>query len=137
MDEDSINSGSHLEWRHPGTPLTAEQSEHRKLVLKQITAAPGAFDMNSWEHAPAEWEALLAQANGDGYCGTTRCIAGWSQYMVRGYVKQATVQQDAVNAMGLTWKEYREGGSVAVGLFHTTNDDAVDRLSKLAEVEPG
>lgn len=125
-----------MEFRDRNTPLTLEQSEMRKMVHKQITYDPGSLDMSAWEFIPQAWVSELARMT-DVACGTTRCVAGWAQYLARGYVDRGTVMQDAVRALGLTWAEYRGGDPATVGLFHTYNADAVKRMAWLATVEPG
>ena len=113
-------------FRYPEVPLTLEQLELRRLVLKQVTAHPDTFDMRDWE------ENLSA---GNGECRTTRCIAGWAQYFARGEVTfysdgERDVEVDAITLLGLTRDEFRVSG--AKNLFYASNQAALTRLHELA-----
>lgn len=117
-------------WRDERTPLTIEQSAARKQVYKQISTDPESFSMRQWERVP------VIEIEGP-WCATTRCVAGWAQYYAHGYVDVASVDQDAVTALGLTWGEYISGDLRAMGLFHCPDKTALAAMKRLAEVEPG
>src|ERR1700679_572181 len=108
-------------FRDPSTPLSIEQSELRKRTLKEIESDPRGFDMNSWE---------IHRHPNQHYCGTTRCIAGWAQFLARGAVYEygdkalgiPHVDDDAIGLLGLTAVEF--GGTDPAdddGLFYVPN----------------
>src|ERR1700733_5603576 len=129
-------------FRDPGVPLTLEQSHLRKLTLKTIEADPGSFNMSFWERERSVSKDL---------CGTTRCLAGWAQFLVRGgvYVFDTggvrvagsvnrapygalPAQEDAIALLGLTEEEF--GGSSPLdvrGLFYQAETVAVARMRGL------
>lgn len=49
-----------------------EPKQVARMVLDQITANPRSHDQRFWEEV--------------GDCGTVRCVAGWTQFLVRGAV---------------------------------------------------
>jgi hypothetical protein len=131
-------------FRDPATPLGPEQAELRKLTLKTIEADPRGLDMGNWERRK--------QPN-QHFCGTTRCVAGWAQYLARGAVYAdgdkalgiPPVDRDAIGLLGLTAAEYGAGdlGPHALdtvhdgALFYLTEDEALERLRELARAEAG
>lgn len=125
-----------LKWRDE-TPLTFEQVEYRKMVYKQISADDESFDMGSWEWSPETLGHALRLLPEFNNCRTTRCVAGWAQFYAKGAVREPTVEQDAIDAMGLSWLDYRGTDPAKVGLFRTNADDALARMKVLAEAVPG
>ena len=122
-------------FRDPAVPLSPGQAEMRKRVLKEIEKDPGGFDMSSWESG---WRT------GCGQCGTTRCIAGWAQYLERGAVYEnglgrdvPSVWSDAIGLLGLTFAEYTGEVAGDDDLFYMDDDQALERLRELASVEAG
>jgi hypothetical protein len=117
-----------IPWRDPGTAVTAEQLELRRMVLKQAEANPGTFDMGYWEL--------------DQECGTTRCVAGWAQFLVRGEVfPNGDTEQgipvtgmDAITLLGLSYDDFYRGSGLTSGLFYARESGALEQLRKLAAV---
>lgn len=101
-------------FRDPFTPLTEAQRDLRARVLAQVTAQPHTFDMADWE----------------GECGTTRCVGGWADYFMYGYVNIDGVEVRAVRNLGLTDLEYF-GPDENSPLFTDTELGALARLNKL------
>jgi hypothetical protein len=118
-------------FRKESTPLAPEQLALRKQVYKQAVAEPDRFDMN-------DWERRYRYPNGS--CSTTRCAAGWAQFLARGAVYPEgdeplgipPVDDDAIVLLGLTEAEYNGGHDADEGLFYLEDDEAVERLRKLA-----
>ena len=113
-------------FRNPDVPLTAEQAELRRLVLKQIETHPDTFWMGEWEYS-------------DSICGTTRCIDGWAQYLTHGKIEvirdSNEVEVTGVRLLGLTEEEYYGGrprGSVVSGLFYLSDKRALQEMRRLA-----
>ncbi len=115
-------------FRNPAVPLTEDQIHLRKLTFKTIVAFPDDFCMNDWER----------KFEGGGQCRTTRCIAGWAQYLARGAVYEhgditqgiPPVDEDAIELLGITVDEY---GSDDVNDVNDEDDDkAVERMRLLA-----
>jgi hypothetical protein len=104
-------------FRPEGEPLTEAQRELRWQVLKQISNEPETLDMAAWEEK--------------GRCGTTRCIAGWAQFIVRGEVRRLYIKHDAIRLLGLTMDEYYGHGE-AGGLFYLDDAAALARMQELA-----
>lgn len=113
-----------MRFRKPGTPVTPEQMIIRELVWAQITDKPESLDMGDWERPS---EGLLDSDK----CETTRCLGGWAQWFYRGYVDLATTEEDAVEAMGLSWEEYYPP-SLGVRLFYCHEGEAVEQMRRLA-----
>ena len=99
-------------FRDRHTDLTEGQLELRKRVLHQVETEPETFCMLDWEIG--------------GGCRTTRCIAGWAQFLARGEVT-GTVEDDAIGLLGLTEAEYNPRGENCA-LFYLSNADALTRL---------
>jgi hypothetical protein len=113
-------------YRDPAVPLTEDQLLLRKKVLHQVETEPETFYMGDWER--------------EGSCGTTRCIAGWAQFLARGQVcyfgnEQGLpdVEEDAIELLGLTENEYAGDPAAGSGLFYTSNDEALQQLRELAK----
>jgi len=129
----SSADGDEYEFRNPATPLTDEQRFFRRETLAEIEANPELFDMYDWSRT---------RKTADG-CRTTRCVAGWAQFLRRGRVypdggltadlrRVPPADEDAVLLMGLTEDEFYNGSRVNQGLWFTHESDALDRLRKLA-----
>lgn len=118
-------------FRNPTVPLTEMQKWLRKRVLRQAVKEPATFNMTSWEND----------------CDTTRCIAGWAQFLVEGTVTPGTeCGRAAVDLLGLTAEEYYGAGNALAsyraqynerdnGLFFTLESEALERLRKLARAK--
>jgi hypothetical protein len=125
-------------FRDPAVPLSPEQLEMRKLVLKQALSSPETFWMGTWEATSMSGRFRPE----DGYCGTTRCVAGWAQFFARGAVYKDgdaglgihRTGVDAVRLLGLTEREFYPNPDDA-GLFYICEEEAVRRLRELAAVE--
>jgi hypothetical protein len=108
------------EFRSEDTPLTEAQICLRSRVLEHIENYPESFDM-------ADWENTVAAS-----CKTTRCIAGWAEFLSRGSVMADVMAQEhdkaGIELLGLTISEYRESGKF---LFYTTNEEALERMRDL------
>ena len=121
-------------FRKPGVAVTPEQMLVRKQTYEQVTEQPKTFAMTSWENE----QAGAIDAGGSGpSCRTTRCLAGWAQYLVRGVVIQHIgfeddVNYDAIRVMGLSEEEYYRYGRG--GLFFTGDQEAVRWLAELAQI---
>lgn len=125
-------------FRDPAVPLAPEQLELRKRVLKQIEYDPESYDMGDWERI--YWERSYSP------CRTTRCIAGWAQYLARGEVNMRgtarrgipDVTWDAIRLLGLTAAEFGTDDpddrwfGPAAGLFYLDDEAALGRLRELA-----
>lgn len=117
-----------VEFRPADVPLTAEQAELRRLVHKQVRTHPDTFDMEDWEFTlyplvRFPWDT----------CRTTRCIAGWAQYLARGRVSSGTVVEDAVRLLGITKAEW-EGREGDEELFWDDNGPRIlERLDALVD----
>ncbi len=124
-------------FRQPSTPLTAAQAMMRKKVYDQISKHPDQFDMGWWESPFMRFKVFGDQLVEENTCGTTRCVAGWAQFMAKGEVDSYTVVEDAIREMGLTKEEYygtAEGQiDYSVKLFHVNDSDAVAWLKRLVE----
>jgi hypothetical protein len=122
-------------FRDPSVPLTLEQLTLRKQVYKQISTDPETFFMNTWERLRST----------GGACKTTRCVAGWAQFFVRGAVYEEgseplgipPVDTDAIILLGLTEDEYDSIGCgyFDEGLFYLDEDAALERMRQLAQEE--
>ena len=128
-------------FRDSDVPLAPDQLELRKLTLKTIEADPGGFNMEDWE-----WEEEEEYRLGRGVCRTTRCGAGWAQYLARGAVYEdgdvglgiPPVDQDAIQLLGLTVEEYGTNDIEGIqngALFYATRERFIQRLRGLASVE--
>lgn len=115
IEPDDLERREYEAFRDPGTPLAPGQLQHRKAVLAAVTDNPESFDMTQW----------FARKG----CTTTRCVAGWSQFLAAGRVNLATVSVDAIRNMGLTEAEFF---SVRNGLFYCDEDQALAALKRLA-----
>lgn len=116
-------------FRMPWEPLTAEHLEARRQVLKQAENEPDSFAMGSWEDADAVTKTG---------CTTTRCMAGWAQFFLRGEVDLWSVERDAVRAMGLSEAEYYGDDTPWPGpLFYMSDESALDRLRRLCTAAAG
>ena len=130
-------------FRDPKTPLAPEQLELRKRVLKQIEYELASFDMRSWEKIIPGW----GNQHGRESCKTTRCLAGWAQFLARGAVFEygtddrriVPVDDDAIALLGLTADEYGTDDLSDEGnaLFYLSDDDALARMRELAQAEAG
>lgn len=99
--------------------------ELAKVVLKQITTHPEEHHQHYWECD--WWPELPNSVNPNGFCGTTRCIAGWTAYF-------AGEPQDWSNPEGQGARLLGLKSDVAYDLFHTMDNDlAVVRLTTLIE----
>lgn len=96
--------------------------EVAQMVLDQVTNYPETHEQGNWEHTN---------------CQTTRCIAGWAQYLVRGFVNagdnsrgdRPSVALDAAKLLG-----FRAISEDWGRLFYDMNNDRVVRaLRYLAE----
>lgn len=89
--------------------------ETARLVLDIVTRFPELHDQYDFEREKS--------------CGTTRCIAGWAQFIHRGHV-DGYVESDAQHFLRLSYDD-------ADRLFYTLNDAAAVRaLEYLARGEP-
>jgi hypothetical protein len=126
-----------VRFRDPAVPLTPDQLHLRKLAYKTIVADPEGFDISDWER---HYKHHIG-------CRTTRCIAGWGQYLARGAVYAygfscpgepdyiPEVVEDAIALFGLTAVEY--GSDLTDddddgGLFYLPAPLALARLRELA-----
>lgn len=125
MEEDELR----LAFRNPAVPLSPGQLKLRQQVLEQVEKHPDTFNMSDWEYT-------------DTTCSTTRCVAGWAQYLARGKVtfgakdhrperRGPQVELDAVGLLGLTEEEYYQRDHD--GLFYTSDSWALPWLRELAE----
>ncbi len=119
---------SMLTFRDPGTPLTPEQAELRRLVLKQVEADPAAFSMRDWESV---------QFRDFSGCGTTRCLEGWAEFFAYGEVdgiqSNSIHSATGVSLLGLTKDEYF-GDGVPSGdrrLFFVGDAEALRRMREI------
>jgi hypothetical protein len=86
------------------------------VILNIIQSFPRLHDQNGWE-----------ESNG---CKTTRCVAGWAQWLHQGAVNTVDVEQFGAQALGL-------GENDAARLFYDTdNAQAVAVLRKIVASEP-
>ena len=115
-------------FRDRHTDLTEGQLLLRKQVLHQVETEPETFCMLDWEIG--------------GGCRTTRCIAGWAQFLARGRctvdddgVSSKDVQDDAIALLGLTEAEFDPPGNNEADeqLFYLNDEDALTRLRQLCE----
>jgi hypothetical protein len=121
-------------FRDPAVPLSPAQLELRVLVYEQALRDPGSFDMRDWERTP--WSLRWSESR----CKTTRCVAGWAQFIRRGKVYEdgneelgiPPVDADATGLLGLTEDEYGGDAYGADGLFYLDDEDALERLRELA-----
>jgi hypothetical protein len=104
-------------FRDPETPLTEEQRLLRKMVAEKITSEPKRFDMRTWS------------TTRELTCNTTACLAGWAIFLAGQipYDTDGDIAPRAIKLLGLTEAEY-DGD-----LFYTTTDDALRRITALAE----
>ena len=125
-------------YRDPEVPLAPEQLELRKRVLKEIENDPAAFSMSSWE---ANYHSFNLRTRAYDVCTTTRCIAGWAQFLARGRctadddgVSSEDLENDAIALLGLTEAEFDPPGNDQADdqLFYMNDDDALARLRELA-----
>lgn len=92
--------------------------ELAQKVLEQVTDNPVSLDMSNWETVRP--------------CHTTRCVAGWAQFFVRGYVDIFSttpnfVASDAQQLLGLSMED-------RANLFTGSEDcEAIDALRYLAQ----
>lgn len=101
----------------------AETIINRKLakkILGKITSSPQAFNMEGWVDAPEGVDPAVPGFK-PVLCGSTLCVAGWAQQIVRGYVNEETVEEDARDLLGLKDTE----------LFYTSNTTAVHALQSI------
>ena len=128
-------------FRPAATPLTPEQLELRKLVYKQASNHPGTFAMGWWEvHYTADGKTTWPNTPREEVCNTTRCIAGWAQFLARGKVSEHNVEYDAIRLLGISRAEWRmtggtceeHAGADVTGLFYATDTEALEALRKLA-----
>lgn len=124
----AVKEDHRMHFRRPDDPLTPEQMHVRKQVYEQITDAPSTFNMMDWESTAEDLTATNTLNSG---CSTTRCLGGWAQYFYRGYVSTTTVEDDAVEAMGLSWADYY-GPAHRGRLFFLPAADAVEQMRILA-----
>jgi hypothetical protein len=124
-------------FRNPHTPLTPAQMELRKMVLKVIEVDPSGFDMGEWEYSELG-------------CETTRCGAGWAQFLARGAVYEyglfdedgrqiiPPVDEDAIELLGLTKEEYGTDYSEDKynALFFTSDSEFIRRMRELVGTTP-
>lgn len=138
----AVTLGETMVFRDPSVPLGFEQLALRRQTYKQITAHPDTFNMSDWEQVFYDLGHVLDENS----CRTTRCIAGWGQFLARGEVTMASftrpvVEVDAVALFGLTEEEYygpgNEHGDEDFALFYLPDDPAVERLRELCYFEPG
>lgn len=140
-DADYYHVAQDKDFRKAGEPLTEDQLLLRKQVLHQAENEPSSFDMGDWEQVKKRYDPFTD----DLVCTTTRCIAGWAQYLVRGYVRQYTTREglscerDAIGLLGITEEEWGAepcecggNGCNDEGLFYLDDEDALARLRKLA-----
>ena len=112
-----------MKYRDESMPVTPAQMRVRRRVYKQITVEPETLDMGDWE---MQYDDLEERG-----CYTTRCIGGWAQFFAKGYVDSKTVEQDAVDAMGLSYADAMGVGARYSSLFYTDAEAAVRRMRKL------
>jgi hypothetical protein len=127
-------------FRDPYVPLAPEQLELRKLTLKQIETDPDGFDMSQWEKQHFNMPPFP-------FCRTTRCVAGWAQFLARGAVYEygvyensrqiiPPVDRDAIVLLGLTMVEYGSDDLEGTcGLFFMPGSEVLERMRELASVE--
>lgn len=120
-------------FRDPFVPLSPEQAEYRRLVLKQVDTDPASFNMLWWERNQKTYIDLGYTEEQAAACGTTRCLAGWAEYFANGEIGDSHWSdqdhaQAGIDILGLTEEEYygaaRPG---AVGLFFTMDGAGVAR----------
>jgi hypothetical protein len=115
-------------FRDPQAPLAPEQSAMRKAVLKQIEYDPKSFNMGSWQSVPTITETS---------CHTTRCLAGWAEFLATGKVQTGEDFSDkfheriGIELLGLTSDEYYRGDGGA--LFFAGHEEALERMRKIAD----
>jgi hypothetical protein len=111
------------QFRDPETPLTPEQRELRKAILKQIENDPVTFSMDSWEKSPFYPT-----------CKTTRCIEGWAEFIANGEVidgSDGDREQMGIELLGLTRDEYH----IPTELFYDNEESALERMREIAHKE--
>lgn len=123
-----------LPFRNPETPLTFEQLELRKQVLKQVENEPDSFDMNSWEQVFSDGEREIYQSDGRTrtVCGTTRCLGGWAIHFAGESSRNIDAPRNrGIKLLGLTPDEYFIPG--VGGLFYTSDTIAVEHFREITE----
>lgn len=110
-------------FRDPGTPLTREQRDLRARILKEAENEPRSLHMGTWE-------TVLDYGPGN-FCGTARCIAGWSDFFSAGRVNFDKIAWRATGQLGLTQREH-SGEKPGEGIiFYVSNAAALERLRRL------
>lgn len=103
-------------------PIPAIGQETAKLILDIIEATPESFDMSTWEAHNPELK-----------CGTTRCVAGWAQFIHEGRVEFDSGGDDNVEVRGARYLGINTRD--ADGLFYGGEERAKLALGYLARGE--